>query len=97
VKLLCLFRQCRWHYFGNLVLADDAPAGLYQCTRCKSLSLGAPTDPRTRELTCNFRGDLRYTEFDYCVLTPGHLGSHEFPNGTTMPCFSGTPGAKHEV
>lgn len=48
MSLRCLFSLCRWRYFGNLVLADDAPAGLYQCTRCKSLSLGSPTDPRDR-------------------------------------------------
>lgn len=35
--------------------------------------------------TCSFRGYLRYTEFDYCVLPEGHRGPHEFPNGTTWP------------
>lgn len=46
---LCWFKLCDWRYFGNLQLADDAPAGLYQCSRCKTLSLGSPTDPTTRK------------------------------------------------
>jgi len=48
VILLCMFRQCRWRYYGCVMLADDAPAGLYQCNSCKSLSLGSPSDPRAR-------------------------------------------------
>lgn len=37
----CLFRQCRWNFHGHVVLSDDSPAGLYQCSRCKTLSIGS--------------------------------------------------------
>ena len=44
--MLCLFFQCRWRYVMN---ADDSldplnsySVGLYQCTRCKTISIGSP-------------------------------------------------------
>jgi len=40
---LCAFSQCRWIWHFN---ADDAQehncVGIYQCLRCKSISVGAP-------------------------------------------------------
>lgn len=48
----CWFRECRWLFFGNVTrsLADGpgdikVTAGLYQCARCKTLSLGSPDGP----------------------------------------------------
>lgn len=41
--LLCVFRPCVLRFFGN-VRRDDAPTaycGLYQCARCKTISIGA--------------------------------------------------------
>ena len=40
MRLLCLFFPCVWIHHCNVVLADDAPCGLYQCARCKTLSIG---------------------------------------------------------
>jgi hypothetical protein len=44
--ILCAFFQCRWRHIVN---ADDSldplgsySAGLYQCTRCKTISIGSP-------------------------------------------------------
>lgn len=34
-KLLCLFKMCNWIHLGK---------GLYQCSRCKSISWGANRD-----------------------------------------------------
>lgn len=57
MRLFCLFVQCRWQYFGNVAITnsyrsfdaiDYHLSGLYQCSRCKSLSLGTPTDPAKR-------------------------------------------------
>lgn len=43
MKWLCLFLQCNWLWHFN---SDDAPTdgrvGVYQCTRCKTISIGAP-------------------------------------------------------
>jgi hypothetical protein len=46
---------CRWYYLGAFEQADptftlgiQGQRGLYQCTRCKSMSVGAPTDPENR-------------------------------------------------
>lgn len=40
---LCWFRQCCWLWHFN---ADDAQegrtVGVYQCSRCKTISIGAP-------------------------------------------------------
>lgn len=57
MRILCWFNQCEWRYFGNVAIPNDDPissgaaydlTGLYQCARCKSLSVGAPTDPAKR-------------------------------------------------
>jgi hypothetical protein len=52
--LLCFLRPCRWQWLcdvmaKSLVLSKADPlgeephqTGLYQCTRCKAISLGAP-------------------------------------------------------
>ncbi len=48
----CWLFPCRWIFFGNVTrsLADGpddikVTAGLYQCHRCKTLSLGSPDGP----------------------------------------------------
>lgn len=58
MRWLCWFMQCDWWYFGNVAIPDHPNAfdsgpsyhlaGLYQCHRCKQLSLGSPTDPQHR-------------------------------------------------
>ena len=40
-RLICLFRACRWIFLFNAVQADDAPCGVYQCTTCKTVSVGS--------------------------------------------------------
>ena len=35
LSLICLFRPCKWVYIGN---------GLYQCIRCKTISMGTNRD-----------------------------------------------------
>lgn len=52
---LCLFVPCRWYYLGAFDQADptftlgiQGQRGLYQCMRCKTMSVGAPTDPENR-------------------------------------------------
>lgn len=46
-SLVCIFRPCRWWHVANL----DDDTGLYQCWRCKTMSIGStrpfevPTDP----------------------------------------------------
>ncbi len=48
--MLCLIFPCRWFHIMN---ADDSldpleswSVGLYQCTRCKTISIGAPRPTR---------------------------------------------------
>lgn len=52
MKFLCWFRQCRWVWIVNGWLygprMDDplqqvhSETGIYQCTRCKTISIGSP-------------------------------------------------------
>lgn len=42
MRFLCWFSQCRWVHICNAVLSDDAPCGLYQCSKCKTISIGVP-------------------------------------------------------
>lgn len=50
MRLLCLLMPCCWMRIGNVLTGirrqrkqhSHGQAGLYQCTRCKALSLGAP-------------------------------------------------------
>jgi hypothetical protein len=51
----CWFRQCDWIYLVSVERADPSfipgtqgQVGLYQCRRCKTLSLGAATAPANR-------------------------------------------------
>lgn len=40
---LCLFRPCEWWFLGNVPNTRRQGAyGLYQCCRCKTVSLGSP-------------------------------------------------------
>jgi hypothetical protein len=43
--MMCLFFKCRWFFIANA--ERNGPrgleqCGLYQCTRCKTLSIGSP-------------------------------------------------------
>jgi hypothetical protein len=52
MRLFCLFRQCRWVWLFNVrnqgewdgidINLPDELFGVYQCERCKFLSIGAP-------------------------------------------------------
>lgn len=51
MSLSCLFRKCRWlhvmnvrgdNFIGHDNRKRDAHAGLYQCSRCKTVSIGSP-------------------------------------------------------
>ena len=57
MRFLCWFSQCRWYYLGCVILGDTRVhpggvgqhlGGLYQCMRCKTMSLGSPSDPAIR-------------------------------------------------
>ncbi len=55
MRWFCWFSQCRWLYLGAFEQADptfipgtQGQRGLYQCYRCKTVSIGAPTDPNVR-------------------------------------------------
>jgi hypothetical protein len=38
---LCLFIPCRWRFHFNVPADSEArPMGVYQCDRCKTLSVG---------------------------------------------------------
>jgi len=39
----CLFRACKWVFICNV-----AGLGLYQCQRCKTLSVGSPDGPHNK-------------------------------------------------
>lgn len=43
---MCLFFPCRWIHIMNaddsLAPLDSYSVGLYQCTRCKTISIGSP-------------------------------------------------------
>jgi hypothetical protein len=57
MRLLCVFSQCQWVYLGAFEQYDpsDGPPGtqgsrgLYQCPRCKTVSIGSPIDPAFRQ------------------------------------------------
>ena len=56
MKWLCWFSPCRWYYLGAFEQADptftltiQGQRGLYQCVRCKTMSIGSPVDPDNRE------------------------------------------------
>ena len=40
----CLLTQCRWVWRHNAMIFDDTPCGVYQCVRCKTVSVGAWRD-----------------------------------------------------
>lgn len=44
--MMCWFFQCRWLHLFNAVQrafeANPVEAGIYQCSRCKTVSIGAP-------------------------------------------------------
>jgi hypothetical protein len=43
MRWLCIFRQCRWQHVADVVHPDPLAVGsygLWQCTRCKTLSMG---------------------------------------------------------
>jgi hypothetical protein len=40
-ELMCLFLQCRWRFIVNAD-NDTHEYGIYQCTRCKNISIGSP-------------------------------------------------------
>jgi hypothetical protein len=47
MRWLCIFRQCNWIWYFNAKAHEFNPApyetvGVYQCTRCKTISIGAP-------------------------------------------------------
>lgn len=55
MSILCWFRPCRWYYLGAFEQADptftpgvQGQRGLYQCVRCKTMSVGSPIDPENR-------------------------------------------------
>ena len=44
MRWLCWFSQCRWWHIGNVLPPTPAEGdgyGLYQCHRCKTLSIGS--------------------------------------------------------
>lgn len=60
MSLRCWFSQCDWRYLGivsrylpptergGAMARRYEPAGIYQCARCKTVSIGSPTDPKHR-------------------------------------------------
>lgn len=42
---LCTFFDCKWLWHMNV-----GPHGLYQCSRCKTISIGASREPTNDEL-----------------------------------------------
>lgn len=49
--ILCWFNQCKWRFIANTGKVWNRPSdtlvgalGLYQCSRCKTLSIGKPGD-----------------------------------------------------
>lgn len=45
MRWVCLFLQCRWRFVADVLNRRGDIAGLYQCPRCKTLSLGSPDGP----------------------------------------------------
>lgn len=48
MKILCHFRPCQWIHITNILVSVDAVLGLWQCRRCKELSLGRPLSEEER-------------------------------------------------
>jgi hypothetical protein len=44
MNFICMFRECRWVWHFNAE-ASGLILGVYQCSRCKTISIGAPRDP----------------------------------------------------
>lgn len=43
MRWLCLFFQCNWVWrFNASNMPDDYFHGVYQCKRCKTISVGSP-------------------------------------------------------
>lgn len=41
--VLCLFSPCKWlHHFNVESSNSVGRAGVYQCVRCRTISIGAP-------------------------------------------------------
>jgi hypothetical protein len=43
-RILCFFSKCRWIWLFNAqtgITPSDGTVGVYQCTRCKTVSIGA--------------------------------------------------------
>lgn len=55
--MTCWFRQCDWRYLVSVQQADPSvgpvgtqgEVGLYQCSRCKTVSIGAAIAPDLRD------------------------------------------------
>jgi hypothetical protein len=43
MRWLCIFRACRWiwHFNADDVMTGDR-TGVYQCSCCKTISIGSP-------------------------------------------------------
>lgn len=57
MRFLCWFSLCRWVYLGAFEQSDpmkipgtQGARGLYQCPRCKTVSIGSPTNPAQRPI-----------------------------------------------
>ena len=48
MKILCHFLPCQWIHITNILVSVDAVLGLWQCRRCKNLSLGRPLSEEER-------------------------------------------------
>lgn len=57
-RWLCLFAQCKWQHITDIVIGKNTfdaylIVGLYQCSRCKTLSKGScgngPADVEGKE------------------------------------------------
>lgn len=46
MRWLCIFNQCRWLWHFNCD-EGDGTWGIYQCSRCKTISVGGPRDRAT--------------------------------------------------
>jgi len=43
MRWFCWFRPCNWiwHFNADDMMSGDS-AGIYQCSRCKTISIGSP-------------------------------------------------------
>lgn len=63
-----MFRPCRWNYLGAFDHNDPSVGptgtqgtyGLYQCSSCKTVSIGSPIDPQRRAPQVADAGDAPY-------------------------------------